>query len=76
MSKAGVHEELLQQRWRDLEGKKVHSIIAGQSGHPQTLGGRVPLLSTEVEAATVAAKLAALSKPVDVSRLPRLGDYE
>jgi putative transposase len=76
MSKTGVHEELLQQRWRDLEGKKVLSIIAGQSGHPQTLGGAVPLLSTEVEAATVAAKLAALSKPVDVSRLPRLGDYE
>ena len=38
MSKTGVHEELLQQRWRDLEGKKVLSIIAGQSGYPQTFG--------------------------------------
>jgi len=62
MSKTGVHEELLRQRWRDLEGKKVLSIIAGQSGHSQTLGGVVPLLSTEVEAAATAAKLAALSR--------------
>jgi len=76
MSKAGVHEELLRQRWRDLEGKKVLSIIAGQSGHPQTLGGAVPLPSAQPEAVTQAARLAALTKPVDVSRLPRLGDYE
>ncbi|OLB33948.1 MAG: hypothetical protein AUF64_02510 [Chloroflexi bacterium 13_1_20CM_54_36] len=36
MSNAGAHEELLRQRWKDLEGKKVHALIAGQSGHPLT----------------------------------------
>jgi hypothetical protein len=45
MSNAGAHEELLRQRWKDLEGKKVHALIAGQSGYPQTLGGVVPLPS-------------------------------
>ncbi len=75
MSKAGAHEELLRQRWHDLEGKKVFAIIAGQSGHPQTLGGAVPLPSGPPEAVKEAAKLAALSKPVDVSRLKRLGEY-
>jgi putative transposase len=75
MSKAGAHEELLRQRWCDLEGKKVLSVIAGQSGHPQTFGGVVPLSSAQPEAVTQAAKLAALSMPVDVSRLPKLGDY-
>jgi len=75
MSKAGANEELLQQRWRDLEGKKVFAIIAGQSGYPQTLGGGVPLPSAQPEAAQVSARLSALCQPVDVSRLPRLGDY-
>jgi hypothetical protein len=75
MSKAGTHEELLRQRWRDLEGKKVFAIIAGQSGHPQTLGGVVPLPSGPPEAVNAVARLSALSKPVDVSRLKRLGEY-
>jgi hypothetical protein len=75
MSKAGTHEELLRQRLRDLDQNKVLSIIAGQSGHPQTLGG-VPSTPTGLpEAVKEAEKLAALAKPVDVSRLPRLGDY-
>jgi putative transposase len=75
MSNAGSHEELLRQRWKDLEGKKVHALIAGQSGHPQTLGGVVPLPSGPPEAVKEAARLSALSKPVDVSRLKRLGEY-
>ncbi len=75
MEKAVAHEELLRQRLRDLEGKKVLAIIASQSGHPQTLGGVVPLPSVQPEAVTLSEKLAALSTPVDVSRLPRLGDY-
>ncbi len=75
MSKASAHEELLRQRLRDLEGKKVLALIAGQSGHPQTLGGVVPPPSGPPEAVKEATKLAALSMPVDVSRLKRLGEY-
>ncbi|GHO98722.1 transposase [Reticulibacter mediterranei] len=75
MSKAGTHEELLRQRWSDLEGKKVFALIAGQSGHPQTLGGMIPLPVVPPEAVKEVAKLAALSQPVDVSRLKRLGEY-
>jgi len=75
MSKAGTHEELLRQRWRDLDQKKVFAIIAGQSGHPQTLGGVAPLPSGPPEAVNSVARLSALSKPVDVSRLKRLGEY-
>jgi putative transposase len=37
MSKASSHEELMRQRLRDLDQKKVLAIIAGQSGHVQTL---------------------------------------
>lgn len=75
MSKAVSHEESLRQRLRDLDQKKVLSIIASQSGHVQALGG-VPLPSdSPPEAVRAARKLAALSMPVDVSRLPRLGDY-
>jgi len=76
MSKAGAHEELLRQRLRDLDQKKVLSIIASQSGHPQTLGRVVPTPAGQPEAVTQVEKLAALSTPVDVSRLPRLGDYD
>jgi len=75
MSKAVSHEELLRQRLRDLDQKKVLSIIAGQSGHVQTLGGAPPPPNVPPEAVRAARKLAALSMPVDVSRLPRLGDY-
>lgn len=75
MSKAVSHEESLRQRLRDLDQKKVLSIIAGQSGHVQTLGGAPPQSNDPPEAVRAARKLAALSMPVDVSRLPRLGDY-
>ncbi len=70
------HENLLGQRLRDLEGKKVLAIIASQSGRPQTVGGVVPLPDGVPEAVTASARLAALSMPVDVSRLPKLGDYQ
>ncbi len=76
MGKAAAHEELLRQRLRDLEGKKVLAIIAGQSGHPQTGSSVVPLPDRVPEAVTASARLAALSTPVDVSRLPKLGDYQ
>ncbi len=76
MSKAGAHEELLRQRLRDLDQKKVLAIIASQPGHPQTLGRVVPTPAGQPEAVTQVEKLAALSTPVDVSRLPRLGDYD
>jgi hypothetical protein len=75
MSKAVSHEELLRQRLRDLDQKKVLAIIAGQSGHVQTLGGVPPAPNVPPEAVRTAEKLAALSRPVDVSRLKRLGDY-
>ena len=75
MSKAVSHEESLRQRLRDLDQKKVLAIIASQSGHVQTLGGVPPSLVGPPEAVRAAEKLAALSMPVDVSRLPRLGDY-
>jgi hypothetical protein len=75
MSKASAHEELLRQRLRDLEGKKVLALIAGQSGHLQTFGGVIPSPAGPPEAVKEAAKLAALSMPVDVSRLKRLREY-
>ncbi len=75
MSKVVSHEESLRQRLRDLDQKKVLSIIAGQSGHVQTLGGVPPAPLGPPEAVRAAGKLAALSMPVDVSRLKRLGDY-
>jgi len=75
MSKAASHEELLRQRLRDLDQKKVLAIIAEQSGHVQTLGGGPPSAVSPPEAVRAAEKLAALSIPVDVSRLKRLGDY-
>jgi putative transposase len=75
MSKAASHEELLRQRLRDLDQKKVLAIIASQSGHVQTLGGGPPSAVSQPEAVRAAEKLAALSMPVDVSRLKRLGDY-
>jgi len=69
------HEELLRQRLRDMDLKKVLAIVAGQSGHVQTLGGVPPQPAVPPEAVRAAEKLAALSRPVDVSRLPRLEDY-
>ena len=75
MSKAASHEELLRQRLRDLDQKKVLAILASQSGHVQTLGGVPPSPVEPPEAVRAAEKLAALSMPVDVSRLKRLGDY-
>jgi hypothetical protein len=75
MSKASAHEELLRQRLRDLEGKKVLALIAGQSGQKPPFGGAMPSEASQPEAVKVAAKLAALSQPVDVSRLKRLGEY-
>jgi hypothetical protein len=75
MSKAASHEDLLRQRLRDLDQKKVLSLIAGQSGQghaasPQSLP---PAILPEAVRAT--KKLTALAKPVDVSRLKRRGDY-
>ena len=75
MSKAASHEALLRQRLRDLEQRKVLSLIAGQSGHVQTLGGKPPLPVGPPEAMREVSKLAALSMPVDLSRLKRRGDY-
>jgi hypothetical protein len=75
MSKASAHEELLRQRLRDLEGKKVLAVIAGQSGQKPLFGGAMPSPAGQPEAVKEAAKLAALSQPVDVSRLKRLGEY-
>jgi putative transposase len=75
MGKAVSHEESLRQRLRDLDHKKVLALIAGQSGHVQTLGNVPPPPAVAPEAVKAARKLAALSKPVDVSRLKRLGDY-
>ena len=75
MSKASSHEELLRQRLRDLDQKKVLAIVASQSGHVQTLGGVPPSPIEPLEAVRAAERLAALSMPVDVSRLKRLGDY-
>ena len=65
-------EELLRQRLHDLEGKKVLAQISGQTAHLQPFAGAMP---TPPEAVKEAAKLAALSQPVDVSRLKRLGEY-
>jgi hypothetical protein len=53
----------------------VLSIIVGQSGQVQPQGGVKPQTSTLPEAVRAERRLAALSQPVDVSRLKRLGDY-
>jgi len=75
MSKAVSHEALLRQRLRDLEQKKVLALIAGQSGHVQTVGSKPPSPIGPPEAVRTVSKLAALSMPVDVSRMTRRGDY-
>jgi hypothetical protein len=75
MSKAASHEELLRQRLRELDQKKVLSIIAGQSGYVQPQSGVKPPSSIPPEAVRAERRLEALSQPVDVSRLKRLGDY-
>ncbi len=75
MSKAVSHEALLRQRLRDLEQKKVLALIAGQSGHAQTAGNKPPSPVGPPEAVKAVSKLAALSTPVDLSRLKRRGDY-
>jgi putative transposase len=74
MSKAASHEELLRQRLRDLDQKKVLALIADQSGQGPTTSP--PSVSTVLpEAVRAAEKLTALAKPVDVSRMTRRGDY-
>ncbi|HEX4208053.1 MAG TPA: Mu transposase C-terminal domain-containing protein [Ktedonobacteraceae bacterium] len=75
MSKAASHEDLLRQRLRELDQKKVLSIIASQSGHVQPQGMVKSPPSIPPEAVRAEKRLAALSQPVDVSRLKRLGDY-
>jgi putative transposase len=75
MSKAVSHEALLRQRLRDLEQKKVLALIAGQSGQVQTVGSKPPSPIGPPEAVRTVSKLAALSMPVDVSRMTRRGDY-
>ncbi len=75
MEKVGANEELLRQRWRDLEGKKVFEIIAGQSGYLQTTESVVPLHMSAPEAVAASSRLSALSMSVDISRLPKLGEY-
>jgi len=69
---AHAHEEVLMQRLRDLEGKKVLEIIARMSpasphpATPATLPSEpLPLLSN----------LAVHLAPVDLTKLPVLGDY-
>lgn len=76
MGKAGAREALLLQRLGDLEGKKVLALITGQSGYLQTLGGVVPQPVGVPEAVSASSRLSALSMSVDVSRLPKLEDYE
>jgi len=75
IEKAGGNETLLQQRWRDLEGKKVLALIASQSSQQRTLSGVLPLPAVLPEAVQFAEWLAALTTPVDVERLPTLEDY-
>lgn len=75
MGRAVAHEAVLTQRLCDLEEKKVFAIIAALSGAPQIVGGAVPPTYVQSEAADQASKLAALSMPVDLERLPRLGEY-
>jgi putative transposase len=75
IEKAGSNETLLQQHWRDLEGKKVLALIASQSSQPRTLSGVQPMQALPPAAVQLAERLAALSTPVDVERLPTLEDY-
>ena len=69
---AHAHEEVLMQRLRDLEGKKVLEIIARLApvspypATPATLPSESPSLPGDL-----AARLA----PVDLTKLPILGDY-
>jgi putative transposase len=75
IGKAGSHETLLQQHWRDLEGKKVLALIASQSSQPRSGSGGMPLPVGPPAAVQLAERLAALTTPVDVERLPMLEDY-
>lgn len=76
IEKAVSHEAVLAQRLCDLEEKQVLSLIAQQSGFPQTLHPGSPPLPTNVQKPQARkSPLTALSTPVDLERLPQLGDY-
>lgn len=77
IEKAVGHEALLAQRLCDLEGKQVQALMVSQSGFPQTLhAGSPPLPTASIETRAKRSSLPALSAPVDLSRLPQLGDYD
>jgi putative transposase len=73
ITSAQAHEELLMQRWRDLEGHQVLEIIARMA----PVG--VPLASLPSEATRTVSlppeEGAARIAPVDLTTLPVLGDY-
>lgn len=76
LAEAHAHEEVLQQRLRDLEGKKVLESIARQafvSPHPATLASLPNDLAAEPS--WPPADLAARVAPVDLTKLPVLGEY-
>ncbi len=73
IASAHAHEDLAQQRLRDLEGKQVLEVIARMSPVSVFTATLPPDATRDLPTpeASVAAQLA----PVDLTKLPVLGDY-
>jgi hypothetical protein len=73
LASAQAYEELLVQRWRDLEGHQVLEIIARMApvGVPSAA---LPSEATRAVSPPLEA-IAARIAPVDLATLPVLGDY-
>jgi putative transposase len=75
MEKAAAHEALFTQQLCDLEGKKVQEIMSSQSGSPRTLAPGSALLPLPSRLTAEIKQMSTVSMPVDIERLPILGDY-
>jgi len=73
LASAQAHEELLVQRWRDLEGHQVLEIIARMTpvGVPSASLPSEATCAVSPPPEAIAARIA----PVDLATLPVLGDY-
>jgi putative transposase len=73
ITSAQAHEELLRQRWRDLEGHQVLEIIARMA--PVGVPSAALPSETTRTVAPPPEEVAARIAPVDLTTLPVLGDY-
>jgi putative transposase len=73
IASAHAHEDLAQQRLRDLEGKQVLEVIARMSP-VSVFTATLPPDATR-DLSPPPSEVAAQRSPVDLTKLPVLGDY-